>query len=56
MENKNDRAVVYAFELEPATHTYVATGIFHDRLKVSVPFPIDLDLDLTTITPKGLPQ
>ncbi|MFB8394174.1 Uma2 family endonuclease [Streptomyces yangpuensis] len=54
VENKNDRAVVYVFELEPATRAYVATGIFHDRLKVSVPFPIDLDL--TTMRPKGLPE
>ncbi|MEU8529098.1 Uma2 family endonuclease [Streptomyces sp. NPDC048629] len=36
--------VVYVFELEPGTSSYVPTGIFHDRLKVSVPFPIDIDL------------
>lgn len=36
--------MVYVFELEPATRKYVATGIFHGRLTVSVPFPIDLDL------------
>ncbi|MFJ2740261.1 Uma2 family endonuclease [Streptomyces sp. NPDC087440] len=36
--------VVYVFELDPATHTYGAAGIFHDRLKLSVPFPIDIDL------------
>ncbi len=50
VEDHDGRAVVYVYELEPATGVYVATGIFHDRLKVSVPFPIDLDL--TTITPK----
>ncbi|MCX4628228.1 MULTISPECIES: Uma2 family endonuclease [unclassified Streptomyces] len=50
VENKEGRAVVYVYELDPATKAYVATGIFHDRLKVSVPFPIDLDL--TAITPK----
>lgn len=50
VENKEGRAVVYVYELDPATKAYVATGIFHDRLKVSVPFPIDLDL--TQITPK----
>lgn len=50
VEHKDGRAVVYVFELEPATRKYVATGIFHDRLKVSVPFPIDLDL--TEIMPK----
>ncbi|MCY0930446.1 Uma2 family endonuclease [Streptomyces sp. H27-H1] len=44
VENKDGRAVVYVFEREPATGSYTSTGIFHDRLKVSVPFPIDLDL------------
>ncbi|MFF3945333.1 Uma2 family endonuclease [Streptomyces sp. NPDC001902] len=36
--------VVYVFEREPATGTYVATGIHHERLKVSVPFAVDIDL------------
>ncbi|MYX32488.1 MULTISPECIES: Uma2 family endonuclease [unclassified Streptomyces] len=36
--------VVYVFEREPATGAYVATGIHHDRLKVSVPFAVDIDL------------
>ncbi|MFE2291079.1 hypothetical protein [Streptomyces sp. NPDC059452] len=26
------------------TGAYTSTGIFHDRMKVSVPFPVDLDL------------
>jgi Uma2 family endonuclease len=47
--NGTGSAVVHAFELEPATGVYVATGIFHDRMKVSVPFP--LDLALTEISP-----
>lgn len=50
VENKDGRAVVYVFEREPAGGGYVATGIFHDRLKVSVPFTVDLDL--STITAK----
>ncbi|MEU8840035.1 Uma2 family endonuclease [Streptomyces roseus] len=50
VENKDGRAVVYVFEREPVTRSYIAVGIFHDRLKVSAPFPIDLDL--TEITPK----
>ncbi|MEU9108842.1 Uma2 family endonuclease [Streptomyces xanthophaeus] len=50
VENKEGRAVVYVFEREPASGSYVATGIFHDRLKLSVPFSIDLDL--TAITAK----
>ncbi|GAA2152828.1 Uma2 family endonuclease [Kitasatospora kazusensis] len=38
------RPVVYVFELDPATRTYVVTGIHHDRLKVGVPFAVDIDL------------
>ncbi|MFB7212848.1 Uma2 family endonuclease [Streptomyces sp. NPDC056255] len=44
VENHDDRVVVYVFELEPSTGAYTSTGIFHDRMKVSVPFPVDLDL------------
>ncbi|MDT0493964.1 Uma2 family endonuclease [Streptomyces griseus] len=44
VENHDGRAVVYVFEREPATGAYTSTGIFHDRMKVTVPFPIDLDL------------
>ncbi|MGW6570972.1 Uma2 family endonuclease [Streptomyces sp. NPDC054945] len=54
VENKDGRAVVYVYELDPATGAYVATGIFHDRLKVSVPFTIDVDL--TAITPRHRPK
>ncbi|WP_405762321.1 Uma2 family endonuclease [Streptomyces sp. NBC_00045] len=50
VENKDGRAVVHVCEREPVTGSYVAAGIFHDRLKVSDPFPIDLDL--TGIMPK----
>ncbi|MFJ1593954.1 Uma2 family endonuclease [Kitasatospora albolonga] len=49
VENHDGRAVVYVFELEPATGMYTSTGIFHDRMKVTVPFP--MDLDLTEIDP-----
>lgn len=50
VENNEGQAVVYVFELEPSTGAYTSTGIFHDRMKVSVPFPIDLDL--SQITPR----
>ncbi|WP_406303485.1 Uma2 family endonuclease [Streptomyces sp. NBC_00879] len=45
VEDNEGKAVVYVFELEPATGAYTSTGIFHDRMKVSVPFPVDLDLN-----------
>jgi hypothetical protein len=48
VENHDGRAVVYVFELEPSTGAYTSTGIFHDRMKVSVPFPADLDLTAIT--------
>lgn len=44
VENDNGEPVVYTFELEPASHKYVPTGIHHNRLKVAVPFDIDVDL------------
>lgn len=44
VENDGGRAVVYAFELEPATLTYAPTGVHHEQLKVTVPFPVDIDL------------
>ena len=44
VEKDGRRAVVYTFELEPATGVYVPTGVFRDRLKVADPFPVDIDL------------
>ncbi|WP_319018976.1 Uma2 family endonuclease [Microbispora sitophila] len=44
IENQSDRPTVYAYELDPATSSYALTGIYHDRLKLSVPFEIDIDL------------
>ncbi|GAA3173475.1 Uma2 family endonuclease [Nonomuraea roseoviolacea subsp. carminata] len=44
VEENDEKPVVYVYELDPATRTYVPTGIFHDRLKLTVPFDIDIDL------------
>lgn len=44
VENDGGSAVVYVFELEPATRTYTPTGTYRDQLKVTVPFPVDIDL------------
>lgn len=44
VENENGYPVVYTYELEPTTRTYVPTGIHRERLKISVPFDIDIDL------------
>ena len=44
IENTDGKPVAYTFELEPATGCYVPTGIFHDRINVTTPFPADIDL------------
>lgn len=44
MTGEGDYPAVYVYELDPATRTYLPTGIFHDRLKLTVPFDIDIDL------------
>ncbi|MBA8923819.1 Uma2 family endonuclease [Kutzneria viridogrisea] len=44
VENDGGRPVAYVYELDPATHTYTLTGIFHNQLTVPVPFAITLDL------------
>ena len=36
---------------DPATQAYGLTGIFHERLKVSVPF--DIEIDLTAVDRRG---
>lgn len=46
-QGQGRRPVIYVYELDKATATYVPTGIFHDRLKLTVPF--DMDIDLTDI-------
>ncbi|MFJ1973323.1 Uma2 family endonuclease [Streptomyces sp. NPDC087903] len=49
----NGLPVVYVYEIDPANKTYGLTGIFHDRLKVSVPFGIDIDLTALDRRPRG---
>ncbi|MEV4242683.1 Uma2 family endonuclease [Streptosporangium canum] len=44
IENVEGRPTVYVYELDPATKAYVATGIQHDQLKLTVPFDVDIDL------------
>ncbi|WP_235206542.1 Uma2 family endonuclease [Actinomadura welshii] len=44
VEEDEGRTVVYVYELDPATRSYVPTGIHHDQLKLTVPFDIDIDL------------
>ncbi|WP_431043842.1 Uma2 family endonuclease [Streptomyces sp. P1-3] len=43
-QGEGRRPVVYVYELDTMTKSYVPTGIHHDRLKLTVPFDIDIDL------------
>ncbi|MEU3611533.1 Uma2 family endonuclease [Streptomyces sp. NPDC006872] len=44
VEENDGLPVVYVYERDPATNTYVPTGIYHDQLNVAVPFLIEIDL------------
>ncbi len=44
VENQAGRPTVYVYELDPASKSYALIGIYHDRLKISLPFEIDIDL------------
>ncbi|BBJ41793.1 hypothetical protein SSPO_045110 [Streptomyces antimycoticus] len=44
MAGENDRPAVHTYELDPVTKSYTNTGIYHERLKLTVPFTIDIDL------------
>jgi Uma2 family endonuclease len=47
MGGQDDHPVVQVYQLGEATGTYALTGIYHNQVKVSVPY--DIDIDLTTI-------
>lgn len=44
VEEDGARARASVFELDPLTRAYAVTGIYHDRLKVSLPFAVGIDL------------
>ena len=45
VEESSDRPVVYVYELDPSRQAYNLAGIYHDRLKLNVPFSIDIALE-----------
>ncbi len=45
VENNEDRAVLWTYNLDPANKNYMATGRYRDKMKVSEPFPIEIDVD-----------
>ncbi|MFD9319055.1 Uma2 family endonuclease [Streptomyces sp. NPDC060053] len=44
VEESDGLPVVYVYELDPATGAYGLTGIHHDLLKLTEPFPLTVDL------------
>lgn len=44
IENVGGRPAVHTYELDPVNGVYSLTGIHHDKLTLTVPFPIDIDL------------
>jgi Uma2 family endonuclease len=43
-DSSGGKISLYVYELDPATRAYALTGIYHDRVKLALPFEIDLDL------------
>jgi Uma2 family endonuclease len=44
VEEESGQPVVHVYELDPATKSYGLVGIYHDRLKLTLPHHIDIDL------------
>lgn len=44
VEEISGKITLYAYELDPVNRQYAPVGIFHDRVKLSLPFEIDIDL------------
>lgn len=55
VEENNGLPVVYAYELDPSAKVYVPTGIHHDKLSLTVPFPLDIDLTAINRRPTVAP-
>jgi len=47
MTGQDDHPVVQVYERGEATGTYALTGIYHNQVKINVPY--DIDIDLTAI-------
>jgi Uma2 family endonuclease len=55
VEENDGLPVVYVYELDPATGSYVVMGIHHNQLKLTEPFPITIDLTAINRRP-GRPE
>ncbi|MFE0464756.1 Uma2 family endonuclease [Kitasatospora sp. NPDC058965] len=43
VEEDRGRPVVYTYELDPTTGSYLPTGIFRDTIKLEQPFPVTIE-------------
>lgn len=44
LEEENSKPLLCVYRLDPVSKTYVATGLFHDRVRLTVPYEIEIDL------------
>lgn len=44
MEGEHDQPAVYTYLYDSVTKAYLSTGVYRDRLKLTVPYDIDIDL------------
>ncbi|MFE9170512.1 Uma2 family endonuclease [Streptomyces kebangsaanensis] len=44
VEEEQGLPVVYVYELDSVTRSYIPNGVYRNRLKLAVPFDIDIDL------------
>lgn len=44
VEQDDDGPAVFTYELDASTRSYHLTGIHHQRLRLTTPFPVDIDL------------
>jgi Uma2 family endonuclease len=44
VENKNGEAVVFVYELDPASSAYGLAGVHRAALRLTVPYDVDIDL------------
>lgn len=49
VEREGQAPVVCTYELDPATKTYVLTGVHRGRLRTRIGFDVDIDLDLRKV-------
>jgi Uma2 family endonuclease len=44
VEESDGLPVVYVYELDPMTHTYLPIDVFRKQMRIDLPFPLEIDL------------